>query len=40
MFYILIYYINHVNEISYFLKRCPMYKGTSFDSQPNYGFMK
>jgi len=25
MFYILIYYINHVNEISYFLKRCQMY---------------
>ena len=40
MFCILIYYINHVNEISYFLNRCQMYKKTLFGSQPKYFLWK
>ena len=40
LFYILIDYSNHLHEISYFLKRCQVYKKNLFGSQPEDGFMK
>jgi len=40
IFYALIYYSNHVNEISSFLNRCLFYKKKLSGSQPEDGFMK
>jgi hypothetical protein len=40
MFYTLICYSNHVNEISYLLKLCHLYNTNLSGSQPEDAFMK